>query len=48
MVDEHVLWQIMIGLDNIGEDILKPIQTDPVEQDGDRRAASRLYLGRYE
>ncbi len=46
LLDEEVLWQVMIGLDNIGEDILKPIQSDPVEQAGDRWAASRLYLER--
>ena len=45
-VDEDVLWQIMIALDNIGEDVLKPIQGNPLEQPGDRWAASRLYLAR--
>jgi len=43
-VDENVLWQIMIALDDIGEDIMRPIDEDPVEQSGDRWAASRLYL----
>lgn len=47
IIDEHVLWQVMIALDNIGEDILAPIQADPVEQDGDRWAASKLYLARH-
>jgi hypothetical protein len=46
-VDEQVLWQVMIALDNIGEDILKPIQTDPVSQAGDRWAVSKLYLARH-
>jgi len=46
-VDEEVLWQIMIGLDNIGEDVLRPSQAEPVEQAGDRWAAARLYLGRH-
>ena len=47
IIDEHALWQVMIALDNIGEDILEPIQTDPIKQDGDRWAASKLYLARY-
>ena len=47
IIEEHVLWQIMIALDNIGEDILDPIHTDPVQQGGDRWAASKLYLARH-
>ena len=47
IIDEDILWQIMIALDNIGEDILGPIRTDPVQQDGDRWAASKLYLARH-
>lgn len=45
-VDEDVLWQLMIALDNIGEDVLSPIHADPIEQAGDRWAAARLYLHR--
>jgi hypothetical protein len=45
-IDEGVLWQLMIALDNIDEDILTPIQSDSVDQAGDRWAASRLYLAR--
>jgi hypothetical protein len=46
-IDVQVLRQVMIALDNIGEDILKPFQTDPVEQAGDRWAVSKLYLARH-
>ncbi len=45
-VDEQCLWQIMIALDNIGEDVMEPINRTPEKQSGDTWAASRLYLGR--
>jgi len=46
-VDEDVLCQIMTGLDKIGEAILTPIQSDPVNQAGDRWAAAKLCLARH-
>lgn len=46
VIDEGVLWQIMIAFDNIGEDVLRPIKEEPNEQAGDRWAAARLYLHR--
>lgn len=45
-LDETVLWQLMIALDNLGEDILRPLGKEAVEQCGDRWATAKLYLGR--
>ena len=46
-VDEQVLWQVMIALDNIGEDIMDAIQTDSVFGAADRLTVSKLYLARH-
>ena len=46
-VDEHVLWQVMIALDNIGEDLMEAFQTDSVFGAADRLTVSKLYLARH-
>jgi len=45
-IDEGVLWQVMIALDNIGEDILEQCLSGSADQSGDRWAAARHYLAR--
>ena len=46
IVDENVLWQIMIALDNLEEDILDGFDAD-LNSSGKVWAASRHYLARH-
>ena len=46
-IDEHVLWQLVAGLDNLEEDILDGLEDEDMSKCGKCWAASKHYLARH-